>query len=409
MRNLVFSILLIALPCSAFGQINDVEDLPATVFYSIAFRGDTVLAGAAGTVYVSSDRGHTWRSTSRVPDAASVDAVVATDAGWFVGCINAGVYRSLDEGASWTHLSSGLTGLGALDITDFELYRDHLYASTDGAGVFALDLTSPSAWQRFGSEFAANEASTVVSLALFEGHLIAAAGGNGLILTRDLNEDFWVPVQAAPLQLLSVARTGAGLFTSSRRSAFRSDDNGDTWYATGALPSGISSTLATSGDENDRDAFIAVVTGAGVSQLFRLSHTTNGWEWIAEVAETLKMITYDGRLYLATTDGLKALALDPGTGAPPTLPVETGLSVQLPVPHPVVDDAEVGFSLEAGGAVRLEVFDALGRLVTVLYDGLAVSGKSSIRFDSRGLASGVYAARAVSGRAIAVQTFVVAR
>lgn len=62
-------------------------------------------------------------------------------------------------------------------------------------------------------------------------------------------------------------------------------------------------------------------------------------------------------------------------------------------PNPFNPQATVGFDVPEAGEVRLALFDALGREVAVLVDGLWVAGHHTTQIDGRGLASGLYLVR----------------
>ncbi len=64
--------------------------------------------------------------------------------------------------------------------------------------------------------------------------------------------------------------------------------------------------------------------------------------------------------------------------------------------------------LAAPGPLRVDLLDALGRTVAVLHDGPATDGLT-LTVDVRGLAPGVYVARASTQTAAATARVVVAR
>ena len=69
-------------------------------------------------------------------------------------------------------------------------------------------------------------------------------------------------------------------------------------------------------------------------------------------------------------------------------------------PNPAAGRARVAFGLAEGGAVRLAVYDALGREVAVLADGAVTAGRHVAAFDGSGLASGVYVVRLETGAGV---------
>jgi len=104
---------------------------------------------AAG-LYRSTDSGATWRSSAAgmVPEASVSDIVFdPTDPQvMYASDHMSGVYRSTDGGATWRGINSGLR---MRDVNALAISSDgqHLYAATDGEGVFRLDrgATAPEA------------------------------------------------------------------------------------------------------------------------------------------------------------------------------------------------------------------------------------------------------------------------
>lgn len=66
-------------------------------------------------------------------------------------------------------------------------------------------------------------------------------------------------------------------------------------------------------------------------------------------------------------------------------------------PNPFNPSATVRFSVDETAAVNLSVYDVQGRLVEVLFDGMAPAGLHDVRFSGKGLPSGVYLCRLTSG------------
>jgi photosystem II stability/assembly factor-like uncharacterized protein len=112
------------------------------------FNPSTVYAGAErGGFWRSTDAGASWKQSSYgMPPEASIHAIAvdATHAGVvYAGDLTSGVYRSTDSGATWTAINNGLRNraVNALSLTPDGL---HLYAATEGSGVFRLDLPDQS-------------------------------------------------------------------------------------------------------------------------------------------------------------------------------------------------------------------------------------------------------------------------
>lgn len=105
---------------------------------------ETVFAGLdAGGLYRSDDGGATWRQsvTGMNPQAGVSDIVFdpANPQTLFASDRSSGVYRSIDAGGTWARVTNGLRtrAVNALAISSD---GKHLYAATEGEGVFRLDV-----------------------------------------------------------------------------------------------------------------------------------------------------------------------------------------------------------------------------------------------------------------------------
>jgi hypothetical protein len=68
------------------------------------------------------------------------------------------------------------------------------------------------------------------------------------------------------------------------------------------------------------------------------------------------------------------------------------------VPNPAADTASLVLTLpRAAAAVRVALYDALGRTVAVVHDGPLGAGTHRLALAASSLAPGVYVARAVAG------------
>lgn len=74
-----------------------------------------------------------------------------------------------------------------------------------------------------------------------------------------------------------------------------------------------------------------------------------------------------------------------------------GTALLQSIPNPARDVVEIGWVLPRGGAMSLQLFDAAGRMVRTLVDGVQLPGDGSVRLDVSGLASGAYFYRLNAG------------
>ena len=147
-----------------------------------------------------------------------------------------------------------------------------------------------------------------------------------------------------------------------------------------------------------------------------------GWARVSASADatrgTLLEYAYESTpgvsILAGATSGTSGITREPscGTGetaADPDAPAARELALAPVIPTPVAGRARVGLEVGRAQAVRVEVFDALGRGVAVLHDGPLAAGEHSFGLDVAALPVGVYAVRVTAEAASATRTLTVAR
>ena len=111
-----------------------------------------------------------------------------------------------------------------------------------------------------------------------------------------------------------------------------------------------------------------------------------------------------GRFTLGTFDVQTGEAVAGETDALPAV-----LALGAPHPNPSRGGVRVGFDLPEAAAVRVSVYDALGREVAVLADGERAAGRHEATLGAGRVAPGVYVVRLVAGEAALVRRLTVVR
>ncbi|RMH89440.1 MAG: T9SS C-terminal target domain-containing protein [Calditrichaeota bacterium] len=71
-------------------------------------------------------------------------------------------------------------------------------------------------------------------------------------------------------------------------------------------------------------------------------------------------------------------------------PLATRFELYQNYPNPFNPSTTIRFSLTGAMDVRLEVFNLMGQKVATLVDGRLTAGEHQVKFDGRGLPSGIY-------------------
>lgn len=397
----VFASISLASPAAA--QWTRVAAVPAVTLFSMRATGDTLVAGADTTIYVSTNAGASWAHSSKpAPGVGLIGGVLMRNGQLYAGATGQGVFVSGDLGASWQAFNQGLVG-GAfdtqLDVSDLEARGDSLYAGTFGAGVYVRNLRAADTWHHYGEDFEPNQASNVNDLALGGVRLFASAGANGDAFTRDPGDGEWthsffgngglLPGVAAQMAIWTgdrwVVGTSGGVFSSA--------DGNVGWTPSSSGPTSVEwTTFATSG--SSVLAAFTFFTGA----IFA-SSSDDGANWtpldVLPGKFIYRLVQNHENLFAAQIDGLWVRSSPSASVHGAT--ASRDLKFALVGPQPVRNSTRFSFQLPEAGDARIEVFDVLGRLAAPRLEDSWSAGVHEVPFDAHTLSPGVYTARITSG------------
>ncbi len=169
---------------------------------------------------------------------------------------------------------------------------------------------------------------------------------------------------------------------------YRFDRNGRgpiyvAWSETGGAPPGLDYSIATGETvtlhlESDSLLVTRPIAAPGATE-----------------APTSKIAAPDGVLTVRL--GYEPVMVEPLT-SPARVDERTDGTSRLSVrPNPLSSEGTIAFSTDEPSQVRIEIWDVVGRLVRVAYDGYVAAGRRTVLFDARDLAPGVYVCRMHAG------------
>lgn len=225
------------------------------------------LCTALNGVYVSTDTAQTW--TSIGPPSKNIVDCAFPGGGVIVAASTDGIWRSTNNGFSWSLRTSGLASTDILCLATKP--NGHIFAGTAGGGVFrstdAADTWLP-----------ANTGITTASITalLFvptNNHLYAGTASGGVLQSSD-NGATWSQGGLVPyvVQHLTMGVTSLTIHASTAgNGVFQSDDLGVTWSQIGAgIPNGDVRNVIL----NQHADLVAATYGNGVWK-----SSNNGANW----------------------------------------------------------------------------------------------------------------------------------
>ncbi len=262
----------------------------------------------------------------------------------FAGTIGGGLFRSTDNGGTWTQMNVGLTSqvVNTLAIN----LSGHVFAGTLFGGVYRSTNNGDS-WTQINTGLTN---TSILSLMTFGSQIFTGTNGDGVFRSTN-NGDTWTSVSIGMtnsfVRSLAVSPQGQLFAGTIGSGVFRSNDNGGNWSP---INSGLTSLEVRS----------LVVTGSGF----------------------VFVGTYGGGIFRSVQSVTKVRDFLAAT------PKEFFLRQNYPNPFNPVTRFDVG--VPSFGLVTVKIFDLLGREVTTLVNEELKPGIYNMKWDAGGMPSGAY-------------------
>ena len=190
----------------AFGSLSDSTD------------SSYLFAGAyLGGVFRSSDNGETWTTINTGLTDTDINCFAALGTNLFVGTA-AGVFHSSNEGTTWSASSTGLTNTYIFSLV---VSGANLFAGTNN-GVF-LSTDNGANWIKSGLR-----GYGVNVLAISGSNLLAGTNYGGVFLSTN-NGASWTNPNKSGSRTNCLAVSGTNIFAGTSDGIFRSTDSGTNW------------------------------------------------------------------------------------------------------------------------------------------------------------------------------------
>jgi len=359
---------------------------------AMTLYGDTLFVATSDSgVYRSTDNGNTW-SAAKTGLPRDILTINSTGTMLFDGR-DAGVYRSTNHGVTWAPPNTGLTNpsVYALLVTGTTLL-----AGTAGNGVFR-SADNGASWT------ASNAGMATAIIQAFAGsgsNIFAGTRAGGVYRSTD-NGSTWTQVNTGltSLNVLALYFTGSDLYMGSAGGGiFRSSNNGALWAP---VPTGLTTTTIYSLCVSGANIFAGGLPG-GFANVFLSTNNGASWSSLSGVLPlvTVNTLTITSTHILAGTAarGIWRLPFSGLTAVGGRIEGEIprNISLNQNFPNPFNPTTTFSFSLPSESFVSLKVFDALGREVSTLLADQLPAGTHTRQWNAAASPSGVYFYRLVA-------------
>ena len=348
----------------------------------------------------------------------------------FVGTNGSGIFRSSDNGTTWSVANNGL-GTN-LSVSGLAANSTNIFAIARGSLLTSVDLGN--------SWVGASTATTITAVITHRDWVYIISGGDVLRSTN--NSATWQNISNTLFarSATSIISDGTRLFVFSQRDTYVSNDNGNSWQlfastnnrailrpvilgndlfgiffdGTSGIACGTSGLLVNRNIINTWNSLSTIINptilfALGKSNLFAgtctnfggriFVSTNNGSTWTQTSngiptglsVGAINTFIWTGQvLYVGTAAGglfRTPLAITTSVSAQENINPNHRLSL---FPNPIADAASIHYTLSTPADVRLELYSALGVRLMTLIEERQGAGNYVVPVDVRHLPSGQY-------------------
>lgn len=363
----------------------------------------SMLAGTwGGKILRSTDQGVSFTVINDGMNASFIWSMVQTANGNIFASTERGVFISTNNGTSWA-----ATALPQYDVRSLLVSGNFIYAGLWGQGVYKTS-DNGATWTDASNGMVIKAVQALLSDN--SGNIYAGTFGGGIYKTVDGGAN-WTSTAMNYPHVWSLGRTSTGVIVAGTygNGLYLSANGGTSWQP---QTSGLNAThiYSVSVDNNDNVFVSSWNNGVYFARIISSDAPTVTWNNIGLTGVKVSSISYNnttGKLFAATTDG-GLLRNDSPTSAKETASNEIPERFNLAnnYPNPFNPSTVIEFSLPVTGEVELVIYNMLGEIVSRPISGQLQAGTHTVRFDAGNLSSGIYLYRLTSGNNVVTKKMI---
>jgi photosystem II stability/assembly factor-like uncharacterized protein len=209
---------------------------PKQLFPTVVSMGSQIFAGTYGGVFRTNDNGATWTAVNTGIEGARINLLLP-DGNKLYCATNMGVFVTSDQGANWTDINS--LNLIGLIINGLVKKGEMLYASSPTDGVFASSDLGDT-WMQLGNDL---ESTEINSMAVTDTKIFVSIK-EGVYSTPIDKKDWTLVNEGLPTLAKSelgfgLSNAGSAVFATTSEGVYRLDDGATSWMKLGSTQSAM--------------------------------------------------------------------------------------------------------------------------------------------------------------------------
>ncbi|MFA7418564.1 MAG: T9SS type A sorting domain-containing protein [Melioribacteraceae bacterium] len=362
--------------------------------------GSNLFAGAyySGGVHYTNNGGVNWNSS--YPSIAYVVQLVNNNNEIYAATNGWGLYKTTDNCATWTRLSTSLTNQKIYSVA---VNGTKIFVGTDNSGVYST-IDNGTTWNEVNNGLTNKN---INMLTLVGNNLFAATTGGVFISVNSGTS--WLAAGLAGKNIITVKANNNKIFAGTwGEGVYVSLDDGTTWAQ---IKNGMTSLniFALAFDNNNN------IYAAAAANVY--SSKDGGANWVLKNEglpyEVYSIEVVDNYLYAGTNQyGVWKRPLNElVTDVDEVKSIPGKYSLEQNYPNPFNPSTTISYSIPTAGYVTLKVYDVVGREVSTLVNEYKQAGAYNYQFSiiNSSLSSGVYFYMLTSGNNILTKKFVLTK